>query len=374
MDNLIRLCRNSINWLVVEYKSPRKLNELLQILIISLAKRFNIFVYTFYHQHKAICLYILMISIPFTIFLFLDDTHFRKPPDVNDIDWLDKLYFSVVTITTLGYGDISPKSTWVKVLVMFQAFSGPLLLGYFLSVVFRRSAQNLATNKYYNKRLRNFSRVQQINSRIYANLDDLLSTILMDADHLDDKEIRFHSSANSFYSDEIFLYPINHRLEQSKIFICTFYRVDSDFKDIEKLKYVERINADWMHLKSRIERTYSVEMLDEFVNNDLRNQISRIVGKLEDVSRCVALIRENMDSHERVTFYKDAFFQNLWLTLQYICKTLTYLENLPGVEVLDRCEDSQLEFDSEFKTWMTKDITQGISFISTFDSLLDQPN
>ena len=38
-------------------------------------------------------------------------------------DYFDRLYFSVVTQTTLGYGDIFPASRKVRVITMFQALS-----------------------------------------------------------------------------------------------------------------------------------------------------------------------------------------------------------------------------------------------------------
>lgn len=42
---------------------------------------------------------------------------------------IDCLYFSVVTITTLGYGDILPESTFLKVLISFQSLIGVALFG-----------------------------------------------------------------------------------------------------------------------------------------------------------------------------------------------------------------------------------------------------
>ena len=46
------------------------------------------------------------------------------------------LYFSSVTITTLGYGDILPNSTIVRILVMFETVSGVLIIGMFVSCLF----------------------------------------------------------------------------------------------------------------------------------------------------------------------------------------------------------------------------------------------
>jgi len=44
----------------------------------------------------------------------------------------DSLYFSVVTITTLGYGDILPKDNIGKFIVSMESVSGVILLGFFL--------------------------------------------------------------------------------------------------------------------------------------------------------------------------------------------------------------------------------------------------
>jgi voltage-gated potassium channel len=48
----------------------------------------------------------------------------------------DFLYFSAVTISTLGYGDILPNSQEVRILVMMEALLGALFFGAFLSASF----------------------------------------------------------------------------------------------------------------------------------------------------------------------------------------------------------------------------------------------
>jgi Ion channel. len=46
------------------------------------------------------------------------------------------LYFSSVTITTLGYGDILPNSTIVRILVMLETILGVVIIGMFVSCLF----------------------------------------------------------------------------------------------------------------------------------------------------------------------------------------------------------------------------------------------
>jgi hypothetical protein len=57
-------------------------------------------------------------------------------PDTAGMEaFLRMLYFSVVTITTLGFGDIVPLTRLARSLVTLEAFLGPLLLGFFLSAI-----------------------------------------------------------------------------------------------------------------------------------------------------------------------------------------------------------------------------------------------
>ncbi|MCD6427113.1 MAG: pentapeptide repeat-containing protein, partial [Caldisericaceae bacterium] len=48
------------------------------------------------------------------------------------------LYFSIVTFTTLGYGDLHPASTGARIVAGFEAFLGAFLLAYFVVIVSRK--------------------------------------------------------------------------------------------------------------------------------------------------------------------------------------------------------------------------------------------
>ncbi len=56
------------------------------------------------------------------------------------------LYFSVSTITTLGFGDIVPVTPSARGLVTFEAFLGPLLLGFFLAVIGSKFAPTIRSS------------------------------------------------------------------------------------------------------------------------------------------------------------------------------------------------------------------------------------
>lgn len=54
---------------------------------------------------------------------------------VEGWSWLDSLYFSVITLTTVGYGDFSPKTDAGKVFTMIYIVVGLGILAGFISLV-----------------------------------------------------------------------------------------------------------------------------------------------------------------------------------------------------------------------------------------------
>ncbi len=63
-------------------------------------------------------------------------------------NFVEALYFSVVTMTTLGFGDISPKTVIGQVLVTLQVFLGVMLLGLFLNALSHARAVEIKANEH----------------------------------------------------------------------------------------------------------------------------------------------------------------------------------------------------------------------------------
>ena len=55
---------------------------------------------------------------------------------------IDSFYFTCVTITTLGYGDISPDTQAGKIFIVIQALSGFVVISLFLSAVSNRTLRS----------------------------------------------------------------------------------------------------------------------------------------------------------------------------------------------------------------------------------------
>lgn len=58
---------------------------------------------------------------------------------VEGFSWVDSLYFTVVTLTTVGYGDLSPDTTLGKVFTVFYLLLGVGVLVAFLALIARHA-------------------------------------------------------------------------------------------------------------------------------------------------------------------------------------------------------------------------------------------
>jgi voltage-gated potassium channel Kch len=61
--------------------------------------------------------------------------------DIEGWSWLDSLYFSVVTITTVGYGDLTPHTPIGKIFTMVYLLLGIGILFTFVGLIARHAVE-----------------------------------------------------------------------------------------------------------------------------------------------------------------------------------------------------------------------------------------
>ncbi len=66
---------------------------------------------------------------------------------VEGWNWLDSLYFTVITLTTIGYGDFAPKTPVGRVFTMLYVFIGLGVLAMFISAVAEQSVSEHRKNR-----------------------------------------------------------------------------------------------------------------------------------------------------------------------------------------------------------------------------------
>lgn len=79
-------------------------------------------------------IYIGLIPIFALIYWGLPEGQFRIP-DGAETDFGSWLYYSIVTITTLGFGDYTPSEEWAQAVTAIEVGCGLILLGFFLNAV-----------------------------------------------------------------------------------------------------------------------------------------------------------------------------------------------------------------------------------------------
>lgn len=79
-------------------------------------------------------LYVALTPVFALIYMALPDGQFRIP-DGAGTDFGSWMYYSIVTITTLGFGDYTPAHGWAQMVTAVEVMCGLILLGFFLNAV-----------------------------------------------------------------------------------------------------------------------------------------------------------------------------------------------------------------------------------------------
>ena len=90
-------------------------------------------------------LYLLVLSILITSCLIYFAEHDLQPDKLGTIP--DAMWWSIVTITTVGYGDVSPLSPWGKVIGAFTALSGIFTAALLTGIVASAFAARVRTHE-----------------------------------------------------------------------------------------------------------------------------------------------------------------------------------------------------------------------------------
>lgn len=79
-------------------------------------------------------LYVALTPVFALIYWAMPDSQFRIP-DGAGTDFGSWLYYSIVTITTLGFGDYTPAHGWAQAVTAVEVMCGLVFLGFFLNAV-----------------------------------------------------------------------------------------------------------------------------------------------------------------------------------------------------------------------------------------------
>jgi Ion channel len=113
---------------------------------------------------QGVTIYIALTLVFGVLYYLFDSLDFRSASGFNTIHFLDYIYFSAVTFTTIGYGDIVPKAGAGHLIVFiescFELTFFPVFGGYIAYKFLQRPKDILLTDNFY---------IRYRNERIYLS-------------------------------------------------------------------------------------------------------------------------------------------------------------------------------------------------------------
>jgi voltage-gated potassium channel len=97
----------------------------------------NASVSKYIYRYLLVCVFLALV-VGTTVYHFLEH-----------LSWVDAYYFSVITLTTVGYGDIAPHTEAGKIFTTFYVVSGIGIITTFISFRTKRRAEKI--NKLHEK-------------------------------------------------------------------------------------------------------------------------------------------------------------------------------------------------------------------------------
>ncbi len=104
-------------------------------------------------SYRTLSLSALFVLINGTVFY-----HF-----IEHLEWLDALYFSVITLTTVGYGDFTPQTNLGKIFTMAYIITGIGIIFGFIDAFYKHRMKQVEESK--EKRIKNKSRRSELEDR-----------------------------------------------------------------------------------------------------------------------------------------------------------------------------------------------------------------
>ena len=93
-------------------------------------------------------IYVCITPIFALIYWALPDGQFRIPDNAGT-DYGSWLYYSIVTITTLGFGDYTPAHGWAQAVTAIEVMCGLIFLGFFLNPHYKEDERSWVHSQRY---------------------------------------------------------------------------------------------------------------------------------------------------------------------------------------------------------------------------------
>ncbi|EDK32040.2 cyclic nucleotide-binding domain protein (macronuclear) [Tetrahymena thermophila SB210] len=257
-----------------------------------------------------------------------------------DSPWLERyiisLYWSVITIITIGYGDITPRTILERAYVIVFAFVGCGLFGYCINVIgeqVREIGREKSIFKRKSAKLNKFMHMRALNKDLQQKVRKYYEYLFQEEMNEDEEGSNVFNNLTSLLKKQVWIDVYGKLLQQNKIFSTNF---SNEFINMLSLKVKEKKFGPEEYI---------------FVNGDSANYIFIIISGEVDQYLQRETIGDQYESLPTLHFinsYKkgDMFGQLEFFsqtkrksTLKTKCVTsVAYLNYTDFIETLDKFE------------------------------------
>jgi Ion channel len=232
---------------------------------------------------------------------------------------IESFYFSVVTITTLGYGDISPKTPLLQMIVASEAVLGVVVVGFFMNAQAQRSRE---------------FQVKALEERMIVLTDSILLHIVLaietaTARKIPQTEIRFSrlteqrirdGLAGTFFNSNVnsLAFPVGRTVADS---------LRKILENAESLMiYTELLDPELIQIISRFDLDQQIERwLREFEAKPIQTQYGVIDSSKFDISSYApAFYNLHMQYHSLRSYIFKKFYDNSLIRYRIISNSIVH--------------------------------------------------
>ena len=260
------------------------------------------------HLSKFRELYIYLLSLlGFATLYWISKLPFSIDDCVRSLTFMESLYFSVVTGTTVGFGDITPDSKIIRIPVLAQAILIPLLFARYLS----RTQSNRERDS---RKAAQKARRQFLLMRLHQELG-MLVRMLGRPPQDEQAKITFETDGNSdhilhteYYDDGKYTQIVKQR------------NYDNDlFREVE----FSKLNKIYKRALEYALYQLSIYRIDSEIPKDIENELRVLLIKSQDL---IADLGTPFDADSGVRFFDGVDLDDAWKKDQL--KRLDYIVHL----------------------------------------------
>lgn len=227
-------------------------------------------------------------GFPFAaLLIFYSLLYYSVPGILNqDMSIVDSFYFSVVTITTLGYGHILPISDLGKLITASEAIIGIILLGLFLNALSRVRVETVRLKDIAKEKTRyKYKQLSRLNG-FYNVLNPYIANYRKSVRELTNEAVDKEYNKDFKFSDMYQLYDSiltkseSYKKSEIEYYFQTLEKLNEEFRSMVKSIDLRQFKIIETEVLAFLNNSYSFDYSDYIISN--KDNAAKIKEQIKD--------------------------------------------------------------------------------------------